>query len=340
MANRPKKDWEDFSTPSSDLAKLRKPPSSIIFSGLLVFSFLLVARGWGNLDEVGVRALKIPGFDNSGRISWELEAKEVNFQKDGVYEAFDLVLRTLTGFNRSNARSRQGIFQPKEGKAWGESVLEVEGSGYLAEGKRWLWKNEIEDGEQLMAFQENGKVLFEDDLLIERNTESRGSIDENQSDSEAVEKKKLFKTLAQAEYIEVLELSPIQNRFLLKKKVEVRSIDLNISCDSMEIFFDKDSNRTKNSKSLGRISRIVAIGNVQMFQDGRNSFADGLRIDVISGEAVLSGNARVEDEDYGVAKGNEIILERGKRRAKIVGTDEERPSLQLPEIPDFGFPKR
>ena len=88
MANRPKKDWEDFSTPSSDLAKLRKPPSSIIFSGLLVFSFLLVARVWGNLDEVGVRALKIPGFDNSGRISWELEAREVNFQKDDMKTSF------------------------------------------------------------------------------------------------------------------------------------------------------------------------------------------------------------------------------------------------------------
>ena len=44
-----------------------------------------------------------------------------------------------------------------------------------------------------MAFQENGKVLFEDDLLIERNTESKGYIDENQSDSGAVGRRNYLK---------------------------------------------------------------------------------------------------------------------------------------------------
>ena len=75
-----------------------------------------------------------------------------------------------------------------------------------------------------------------------------------------------------------------------------------------------------------------------MIQKGRSSFADELSIDTLKGEAILQGNARVEDEDYGIAKGDEIVLEKGTRRAIVVGIEGNRPSLQLPEIPNFGFP--
>jgi lipopolysaccharide export system protein LptA len=76
-----------------------------------------------------------------------------------------------------------------------------------------------------------------------------------------------------------------------------------------------------------------------MKQKGRRSYADELVIETLSDRAVLKGNARVEDDEYGVAEGNEIVLEKGKRRAKVIGGKDVRPSLQLPKIPDFGFPK-
>ena len=41
--------------------------------------------------ENGVRNLRMPGFDDTGMMAWELFAKEVDFQNDGVYEAFDLL---------------------------------------------------------------------------------------------------------------------------------------------------------------------------------------------------------------------------------------------------------
>jgi len=301
---------------------------------ILCFSFL--ASDAEELDrtdhktEEGIRQLKVPGFGEDGKIAWELHANEVNFEEEGIYEAFDLVLKTLTGFNQSNAKSKKGLFEPGSGKAWGESMLEVEGKGFAAEGRRWLWRNKIEKGDQLIAFREKGKVMFKEALLLDERDGGK---------KEGVRKDELsFKTLTEAEYIEVLELSPTRNRFLLERNVLVSSKDLKISCDWMEILFDKDLNQNSPLKSLGKISKIHARGKVSMIQKGRSSFANELSINTTKGEAILQGNARVEDEDYGIAKGDEIILEKGTRRAKVVGVEGNRPSLQLPEIPDFGFP--
>lgn len=282
--------------------------------------------------ENGVRNLRMPGFDNSGMMAWELFANEVTFQKDGIYEAFDLVLETMTGFNESNASSKQGLFNPNLGQAWGESFLEVQGKGFWAKGKKWTWANKIELGDQLMAFKESGEVLFEDNLLLEKRKLKKDPIPKKVETS-------LFNTHTSANYIEILELSPSQNRFLLEGQVSVKSESLEIECAWMEILFEKDANASKESSTLGKIGKIIARGKVAMKQTGRRSYADELVIETLSDRAVLKGNARVEDDEYGVAEGNEIVLEKGKRRAKVIGGKDVRPSLQLPEIPDFGFPK-
>ena len=282
--------------------------------------------------ENGVRHLRVPGFDDSGMMAWELFANEVNFQRDGVYEAFDLVLDTMTGFNESNAKSKQGLFNPNLGQAWGESFLEVQGKGFWAKGKKWTWANKIESGDQLMAFKESGEVLFEDNLLIENNKAKKDPIPKKVETS-------LFNTHTSANYIEILELSPNQNRFLLEGQVLVKSESLEIKCTWMEILFEKDANTSRASSSMGKIGKIIARGKVAMKQPGRRSYADELVIETSTESAVLKGNARVEDDEYGLAKGNEIVLEKGKRRAKVIGGKDVRPSLQLPEIPDFGFPK-
>lgn len=307
-----------------------------LFLSISILSFLVLSsyaeeiNRSGQETEEGIRHLRVPGFGEDGRIAWELHANEVNFEEEGIYEAFDLVLKTLTGFNQSNAKSKTGLFEPSSGKAWGESMLEVEGKGFFAEGKRWLWRNKIEKGEHLIAFQEKGKVMFQETLLVDERDGGK---------KEGARKDDLsFKTLTEAEYIEVLELSSTRNRFLLQRNVMVSSKDLKISCDWMEILFDKDLNQTTPMKSLGKISKIHARGKVKMIQKGRSSFADKLSINTIKGEAILQGNARVEDVDYGIAKGDEIVLEKGTRRAKVVGAEGNRPSLQLPEIPNFAFP--
>jgi lipopolysaccharide export system protein LptA len=326
------------------MAPLRHYYFGLIFRFVAVVSFFILPsifsysaseeekNGPGLVAENGVRNLRMPGFDDTGMMAWELFAKEVDFQNDGVYEAFDLVLETMTGFNESLAKSKRGLFKPSQGKAWGDTLLEIQGKGFWAQGKRWSWANKIDQGDQLMAFKENGEVLFKENLLLEKNQKPENSTSPKDQDT-------IFKTHTSANYIEILELSPSQNRFLLEGQVTVKSESLEIECAWMEILFEKDVNASKGDSSLGKISKIMARGKVEMKQYGRRSYADELTIEARTGQALLKGNARVEDDEYGIAEGSEIVLEKGKRRAQVIGGKGKRPSLQLPEIPDFGFPQ-
>ena len=320
--------------------------SKLLFSLSLLYLVLNLETGaksfptdssQSSKTDNGVRQLTIPGYSDNGMLAWELKANEVNFESNGSYRAYDLILETMTGFNRSSANSKEGMFNPKHGKAWGDSQLAVNGNGFWAEGDQWLWENEIEDGNQLMAFQDNGRVLFAENLQLSKEGDGDKSPKLKNTPLETPKVEDRFKTKSQADYIEIIEISPTRNRFLLEGQVRVHSPSLQIECDWMEILFDKDTNQTKKL-SLGKISLINARRNVKMVQGGRKSFADKLVVDLESGEARLQGSAKVEDELYGIAQGEEIILERGKRKAMVMGNKNARPTLQLPEIPNFGFP--
>ena len=174
----------------------------------------------------------------------------------------------------------------------------------------------MKNGRQLIAFNENGRVFFEDGLNV---VEDQNEVDENLSEEEPLpsfEQNNSFKTLAKAEYIELLELTEVSNRFLLVKNVDVKSEDLDITCNEMEIFLEKDSNQSVQARGIGRISKIFAVGKVRMNQPGRSSFADKMEIDAKSGEAILWGNAKVKDEEYGVATGDKIVLESEREKPR------------------------
>ena len=65
-----------------------------------------------------------------------------------------------------------------------------------------------------------------------------------------------------------------------------------------------------------------------------------MTLDVKAGNALLLGSARVSDDEWGAASGEKIILEKGKRLAKVIGEKNNRPKLELPSIPNFGFSKK
>ena len=83
-------------------------------------------------------------------------------------------------------------------------------------------------------------------------------------------------------------------------------------------------------------------GQGEAISKGRTSFCDSLGLDVLIGEVLLEGKpARVEDEEWGAAIGNQIILEKGKRRARVLSDEDGvRPKLELPPIPDLGFERK
>ena len=85
---------------------------------------------------------------------------------------------------------------------------------------------------------------------------------------------------------------------------------------------------------------MVAEGNVVLKQGARKSYADNMELDVKLGTVLLTGHARVIDDEWGDARGERIILEKGKSRARVLGNEIVRPRLELPPLPDFGFSKK
>ena len=120
-----------------------------------------------------------------------------------------------------------------------------------------------------MAFQDNGRVLFAENLQLSKEGDGDKSPKLKSIPLETPKVEDRFKTKSQADYIEIIEISPTRNRFLLEGQVRVHSPSLQIECDWMEILFDKDTNQTKKL-SLGKISLINARRNVKMVQGGEN----------------------------------------------------------------------
>ena len=311
-------------------------PISLFLSvcGCLFFS----SHSPGSYDRlekiVGIENVTIPGFQENGLLSWELTAKEVNFRGKDLYEAVDLNLRSITGFTRSSARSSSGLFNSRFREAKGNGLLSIQANGFSAEGEEWIWREKTKEGKHLMAFKENGKILFEQDLILTESFSQNTKTSSNNEKKSTNDKK--FGTFAEAQYIELIELSNQENRFLLRGKVSIVSDELQIKCGEVELMFIKDENQTQSS--LGRISKIFAQDLVELQQHGRKSFSDFLTIDSILGEAELKGNARVEDQDWGVVRGERILLHKGMRKAQVIGGDGNRPRMELPALPSLEFP--
>jgi len=287
-----------------------------------------------------VRNALVPGFDKEGRLAWELRATEVVPRPDELYETVDPYLKFFdrTGV-RMEAKSSTGIFNLSNGFANGDDTLSVEGAGFSARGKSWEWSQKSDAGSHRMIFGENGMVSFETDLGKYLSEAESVGIQGCPEESIALEPKKTL-TVARADSIEFLTVNDRSHHFFLEGNVSVEGSDLLLASERMKVEFEKEQN--SSSDDIGRISRISAFGNVKLSQRGRTSYCDSLGMDVLKGEVLLEGKpARVVDEEWGAAIGNRIVLEKGKRRARVLGGEAGgRPRLELPPIPDFGFERK
>ena len=69
--------------------------------------------GKGALERFGVDFVAVPNYDNGGRITWELQAIEINLRKGGTTHPF-MTLKYLTG-GRYNLED--GLFYSKQGRS-------------------------------------------------------------------------------------------------------------------------------------------------------------------------------------------------------------------------------
>ncbi|MBT3638559.1 MAG: hypothetical protein HN531_16630 [Opitutae bacterium] len=287
-----------------------------------------------------VRNALVPGFDKKGRLAWELKATEVAPRPDGLYETVDPFLKFFdrTGV-RMEAKSSSGIFNLRDGFANGDDCLSVEGTGFSARGKSWKWSQRSDAGSHQMIFGENGTVSFETDLRKYLSEEKSPGIEGCPKESEDSGPKKTL-TVARANSIEFLAVNERVHHFFLEGNVSVEGNELLLTSERMTVEFAKE--RNSSSDDIGRISRISALGKVKLSQRGRTSYCDSLGMDVPKGEVLLEGKpARVVDEEWGAAIGNRIVLEKGKRRARVLGGEAGgRPRLELPPIPNLGFERK
>ena len=289
--------------------------------------------------DVGVLRVQVPGFGSDGRLSWELRAREVRSLENEFYEADNPLLKTYGKSGvRTEAKSSSGVFDLKAGHAFGKEVLSLRGEGFSARGKKWKWWQKSSKGNHRVVFEQGGELSFEmelGDFLLSRDfVKPKGCPDE------PPENNKKAPTVARADFIELMAVNEKSHRFALEGNVSVVGNELRLSCDKMEVKFDRDSNSSPSD--FGEISFITAVGKIEFAQKGRVSYCNVLRMDVAKGEVLLEGNeespAQVVDEEWGKASGDRIVLEKGKRRARVLrGKAGKRPSLELPALPDLGF---
>lgn len=285
----------------------------------------------GNLSGTGAVDVTIPRYGPAGNILWTLKAEQVTPSDSSTYDVTAPNLNMRNSANGlSHAKSEFGIFDINHGKAWGETTLEVRGDGYLAKGKNWSWNEKTEVGSHQMTFTSEAYVHFMSDLDPILKT-SNGV-----SEKIAPKRSLLNKTIAKAEIIEFLSVEKEGYRFFLDGNVVVKGQGLGIECQKMEILVESDSNGSDGG--FGKISKVNAFGKVRLDQIGRTCYADTLTLDTVEGKGLLEGNARVEDKDWGVVVGERVELDRETGKAKVIGDENERASIEFKNLGEIRLP--
>ena len=123
------------------------------------------------------------------------------------------------------------------------------------------------------------------------------------------------------------------HRFYFVGNVVVKATDLLLNCDELEILSKRESNSSKSSAKVGKISLMVARGKVSIKQKESLGTGDKATMQADTGLFLLHGSPAVLVDERGKLEGNEIVFERGKGRAELRGRAGNRPRVELPELP-------
>ena len=126
------------------------------------------------------------------------------------------------------------------------------------------------------------------------------------------------------------------HRFYFAGNVVVVGTDLLLKCDELEIFSKRETNSSKSSAKVGRISLMVASRNVSLKQKGSLGTGNKATMQAATGLFILLGSPAVLIDERGKLEANEIVFERGKGWAELRGGAGNRPRVELPVLPNFG----
>ena len=315
---------------------------------LLLFTYL---KGLdSNSSSNGFFEVRIPTYNQAGRINWELHADEVDKLDEGIYSAQNPKMFILEDQRPATiANSSTGFFNLGQGLAKGAKHLFVEGEGFEAIGKPWTFEENITDARNCLAFSEQGKIGFESQVdagfveVSDEEVKKRGKVTSSPDNIHSMKLpnfSKDFPTTAYGRKIYIFDLGGGRRRFLLQKDVliEMQEMESNssdpqvstITCEWAELFLGSDGNSSSNL--FGRISKIHALGKVKINQALRRSSADELKWSEESGQVNLHGNAKVSHQKWGEASGEHIILLEEDGRAEVIGGNQGRSRIILPAL--------
>lgn len=297
---------------------------------LLPFSFLL-AFDSAELSPKGASEVTIPNFDKDGIINWTLKATEVIARGSSRYLVKKPSLKMLASDNIVfNASSALGSFDLTNGTATGETFLQVSGDGFSAKGNTWSWQQQSDAGLHQMSLESDAYVLFRSEVepVLPAGKKVAGKSKKEISN--------LQNTKATADVIDFVSHDHGGYLFILEGNVLVKSESLEIVCSKMEIRVESDQNQTENSSA--RITEMNATGNVKMKQSGRICEADNITLDTVGGYGLLVGNARVQDDEWGIVTGEKVELDKTSGRARVIGTGVTKPRLELPDVGKISLP--
>ena len=134
------------------------------------------------------------------------------------------------------------------------------------------------------------------------------------------------------------------NHFLFTGNVEVRATNMVATCEKLEVYADKDKAPKAvteppkpGTPPIGKIERIVALGNVRIIQQARIATAGRAEIHPQVGKVILMDSPVVTNKD-GILTGWRITLYQGEQKVEVESDPNRarRPSITLPQIPDLG----
>ena len=308
----------------------------VFIKGVLIFFCLFTLTNietvFGESSKIGARGVTVPKYDENGEIIWTLRAQEVSPQKDNSYFVIKPLLKTLgQDDSPTNASAQQGMFFLNEGRALGEKTIKIDGDGFLVRGEDWNWEENTKFGKNKFSIGRNGFASFEGNIAQTDRVKIPSKIM-----PESRKAKDLGSLNASATSIELLSIEKGGHEFIFEGNVSIIGDEFDISCGKMKIIIDQNGTDKKNQKR--RISTITASGIVRMKQLGRTSISESLVLDALKGEIVLEGNAKVEDSEWGTVTGNRIFLDRESSRARVLGGENERPRILIPNLDKISLP--
>lgn len=132
------------------------------------------------------------------------------------------------------------------------------------------------------------------------------------------------------------------NYFYFRGNVRVSGDQLDIRCQELVITAGRGGNAEDTVGEIGAIERIVASGDVNITQAGRQAVAGRAEVDPRAGTVTLSDNPRIIDDEVEV-EGYQFVFHTEDRRIETIADPDapaDQPSrsrVTLSSLPPIGF---